>query len=55
VLLYTGNPIAISPQELADCGIAGLLRKPIDTAALRPLLGELLARSARQAPMSNGL
>lgn len=49
VLLYTGNPIAISAQELADCGVARLLRKPIDTAALRPLLGELLARPTGQA------
>lgn len=42
VLLYTGNAGAISPEELADCGVAGLLRKPIDAAALRPLLRELL-------------
>ena len=42
VLLYTGNAGAISPEELADCGVAGLLRKPIDAAALRPLLRDLL-------------
>jgi PAS domain S-box-containing protein len=46
VLLYSGNPVAISPQELADCGVTGLLRKPVDTAALRPLLGQLLAQAA---------
>jgi PAS domain S-box-containing protein len=46
VLLYTGNAFDISPQELADNGVASLLRKPIDTAALRPLLGNLLAQRA---------
>ncbi|HYE39656.1 MAG TPA: PAS domain S-box protein, partial [Ramlibacter sp.] len=51
VLLYTGNPIAISPQELADCGVTRLLHKPIDTAALRPLLGQLLD----QAAIGNGI
>jgi PAS domain S-box-containing protein len=43
VLVYTGNPMAISAQELADSGVTRLLGKPIDTAALRPLLGRLLA------------
>jgi PAS domain S-box-containing protein len=42
VLLYTGNAFDIDDQELADSGVSRLLRKPIDTAALRPLLGELL-------------
>ncbi|HZN47907.1 MAG TPA: PAS domain S-box protein [Ramlibacter sp.] len=42
VLLYTGNAFDIDEQELADSGVTRLLRKPIDTAALRPLLGELL-------------
>ena len=42
VLLYTGNAFDIDDQELADSGVTRLLRKPIDTAALRPLLGQLL-------------
>ncbi len=41
-LLYTGNASEIAPQELADCGVRALLRKPIDGAALRPLLRDLL-------------
>ena len=46
VLLYTGNAFDISDGELSACGVASLLRKPIDAAALRPLLGELLAGEA---------
>jgi CheY-like chemotaxis protein len=46
VLLYTGNALAISEQELADSCVATLLRKPIDGQALRPLLGALLAQAA---------
>jgi len=42
VLLYTGNAADISQQELADCGVTTLLRKPIDAGVLRNLLGELL-------------
>ena len=52
VLLYTGNPIDISQQELADCGVTRLLRKPIDTATLRPLLGELMAQAASGIALS---
>jgi CheY-like chemotaxis protein len=44
VLLYTGNASEIAQEELADCGVNALLRKPIDSAKLRPLLRELLAR-----------
>jgi CheY-like chemotaxis protein len=47
VLLYTGNAFDIGEEELADSGVTTLLRKPIDTAALRPLLGELLERRAQ--------
>jgi CheY-like chemotaxis protein len=47
VLLYTGNAFDIGPQELSDCGVTTLLRKPIDTTALRPLLCELLGRAPR--------
>ncbi len=46
VLLYTGNAGAISPEELADCGVTALLRKPIDAAALRPVLRDLLDAQA---------
>ncbi|KQT08109.1 ATP-binding protein [Ramlibacter sp. Leaf400] len=42
VLLYTGNASDVSEEELSACGVASLLRKPIDAAVLRPLLGELL-------------
>ena len=45
VLLYTGNASEIGEKELADCGVRALLRKPIDGAALRPLLGEMLAQA----------
>jgi PAS domain S-box-containing protein len=44
VLLYTGNASEIAQEELAACGVSVLLRKPIDGATLRPLLGELLAQ-----------
>ena len=44
VLLYTGDAADISQEELAACGVTSLLRKPIDTAALQPLLGELLTQ-----------
>jgi CheY-like chemotaxis protein len=43
VLLYTGNALAISQEDLAESGVTTLLRKPVDTAMLRPLLGRLLA------------
>jgi CheY-like chemotaxis protein len=49
VLLYTGNAFDIGEQELAGCGVAALLRKPIDAATLRPLLRGLLARHAQPA------
>jgi PAS domain S-box-containing protein len=42
VLLYTGNAFDIGQQELAEHGVTCLLRKPLDTAALRPLLERLL-------------
>ncbi|NML45271.1 PAS domain S-box protein [Ramlibacter sp. G-1-2-2] len=44
VLMYTGNALAISDEELAASGVHTLLRKPVDCYVLRPLLGELLAR-----------
>jgi PAS domain S-box-containing protein len=47
VLLYTGNGFDISQQDLADSGVTSLLRKPIDPAALRPLLGQLLQQGGR--------
>jgi CheY-like chemotaxis protein len=47
VLLYTGNTLDISPEDLTDSGVTTLLRKPIDTAALRPLLGSLLGSRKR--------
>ena len=50
VLLYTGNAFDISQQELSDSGVTSLLRKPIDTGALRPLLGELLERHEPAEP-----
>ncbi|WBY00343.1 PAS domain S-box protein [Ramlibacter tataouinensis] len=49
VLLYTGNAGAIRAEDLAGSGVAGLLRKPIDTAALRQLLRELLDAEAGAA------
>jgi CheY-like chemotaxis protein len=42
VLLYTGNAVDISEQELAAHGVDSLLRKPIAAASLRPLLAKLL-------------
>jgi CheY-like chemotaxis protein len=42
VVLYTANAAAIGAQELADCGVCALLRKPIDAPALRRLLADLL-------------
>jgi len=42
-LLYTGNASDIGPDELAECGVSALLRKPIEGSVLRPLLRELLA------------
>lgn len=45
-LVYTGNASEIAAEELADCGVSGLLRKPIEGATLRLLLRDLLA-SAR--------
>jgi CheY-like chemotaxis protein len=47
VLLYTGNAFDITQQDLDDSGVASLLRKPIDPATLRPLLGRLLEQEAR--------
>jgi DNA-binding NtrC family response regulator len=44
VLLYTGNASEIGQAELAECGVRALLRKPIDSDALRSLLRELLER-----------
>jgi PAS domain S-box-containing protein len=46
VLLYTGNASDIGERELSDCGVAGLLRKPIDSAVLRSLLRDVLAGDA---------
>ena len=46
VLLYTGNAADIDQQELAECGVTTLLRKPIEAGALRTVLGELLAKQA---------
>ncbi|HEY1228111.1 MAG TPA: ATP-binding protein, partial [Ramlibacter sp.] len=46
VLLYTGNAAGIRAEELSECGVTTLLRKPIDAAALRPLLAEMLGRHA---------
>jgi PAS domain S-box-containing protein len=42
VLLYTGNAFNISEHELAANGVTRLLRKPIDCAALRSMLSQLL-------------
>jgi len=46
VLLYTGNASEIAQEELADCGVSVLLRKPIDGATLRPLLRDLLGHTS---------
>lgn len=43
VVVYTGNAGDVGPGELADAGVSALLRKPVDPAALRELLGKLLA------------
>ena len=48
-LLYTGNASEIGQEELAEGGVSALLRKPIDGAALRPLLRDLLV-AAQHAP-----
>jgi len=42
VVLYTGNAFDIGEQDLADAGISVLLRKPVDCAALRPVITRLL-------------
>jgi signal transduction histidine kinase/CheY-like chemotaxis protein len=44
-LLYTGNASEIGQEELAECGVSALLRKPIESATLRPLLRDLLAQA----------
>jgi len=49
VLLYTGNAGALDAAEVASCGVAALLRKPLDVAALRQHLADALG-PARQAP-----
>jgi CheY-like chemotaxis protein len=49
VVLYTGNALGIGAQQLSDSGVSALLRKPIDTVALRPLLADLLGRHATSA------
>jgi CheY-like chemotaxis protein len=46
VLLYTGNASDIRDGEVTACGVARLLRKPIDAGALRSLLRDLLRASA---------
>jgi CheY-like chemotaxis protein len=50
VLLYTGNATELPAGELSESGVSTVLRKPIDVAALRPLLGELIA--AASAPVA---
>ena len=45
VLLYTGNAAEIAEDDLAQSGVATLLRKPIDAFALRRLLQEMLERT----------
>ncbi|GAA4332248.1 hypothetical protein GCM10023165_06850 [Variovorax defluvii] len=42
VVLISGNAGAFDPQELEQCGVRTLLRKPIDAERLRATLGELL-------------
>jgi PAS domain S-box-containing protein len=56
VLLYTGNASEIGQKELADCGVSVLLRKPIDGAALRTLLRDLLGQQGESpvAAVSEG-
>jgi CheY-like chemotaxis protein len=49
VLLYTGNAAGIGAQELADAGVAALLRKPFDASTLRGVLVDLLAPQALSA------
>jgi len=46
-LLYTGNASEIAQEQLAECGVSALLRKPIDSAALRPVVRDLLAQADR--------
>jgi PAS domain S-box-containing protein len=46
VVLISGNAGAFDPQELAQCGVHTLLRKPIDAERLRAVLGELLSVAA---------
>jgi DNA-binding response OmpR family regulator len=50
VLLYTGNASEIAQKELTECGVTALLRKPIDGAALRALLRDLLSQAAATTP-----
>jgi CheY-like chemotaxis protein len=54
VLLYTGNASEIAQEELADCGVSVLLRKPIDGATLRPLLRDLLGQVHTSAIQKSG-
>jgi CheY-like chemotaxis protein len=49
VLLYTGNASEIREEELRECGVDALLRKPIEGAALRGLLRELLRSEYKKA------
>jgi PAS domain S-box-containing protein len=46
LLLYTGDARAIPPAELEDTGVRAVLRKPVDAAALRSAIRELLTQPA---------
>ncbi|MGZ5848806.1 MAG: hybrid sensor histidine kinase/response regulator, partial [Ramlibacter sp.] len=46
VLLYTGNAADLDAAEVASCGVAALLRKPLDVAVLRQHLAEVLGPAA---------
>ena len=43
VILYTGYAEDLSPQQLRDAGVAGLVRKPIEPAQFFPLIAAHLA------------
>jgi CheY-like chemotaxis protein len=47
VVLYTGNTAELDPLELARCGVAALVGKPLDVAALRQAVSSLLAAPRR--------
>ncbi len=50
VILYTGYPDAITDEDLRQCGVCGLLSKPVDPDALFELLQRHMRLPQKPAP-----